>query len=347
MKTILVTGGCGFIGSNFVRYALNTGDCRVVNLDALTYAGNYANLDDVASNPRYVFAHGRIEDIAMVDAVIKKEGITQVVHFAAESHVDRSIMNALPFTQTNVLGTHALLEAAKANRIEKFIHISTDEVYGSLGATGMFTESSPLEPNSPYSASKAGSDMMVNAYVKTFGFPACVVRCSNNYGPYQFPEKLIPLVITNAMEDQPIPVYGDGMNVRDWIYVADFCAAIMTVLQQGRPGEVYNVGCNSEKNNLEVIQAILACLRKPDSLITFVPDRLGHDRRYAMDAAKLRAALGWKPRCSFAEGIAATVAWYVANKPWWQRIKTGEYAAYYAAQYGRNNVQPGGRANQP
>jgi dTDP-glucose 4,6-dehydratase len=256
-----------------------------------------------------------------------------VVHFAAETHVDRSIMNSLPFSKTNVLGTHALLDAAKSNNIEKFIHISTDEVYGSLGPSGLFTEDSRITPNSPYSASKAGSDLLVYSYIKTFGFPATIVRCSNNYGPYQFPEKLIPLVTTNAMEDKTIPVYGDGMNVRDWIYVEDFCSAIFSILEKGRSGEVYNVGCNSEKNNLEVIRTILACLNKPESLITFVADRLGHDRRYAMDAAKLRKELGWTPRYKFEEGIQKTVTWYVENGNWWKRIKSGEYKQYYTEMY--------------
>jgi dTDP-glucose 4,6-dehydratase len=288
MKKILVTGGCGFIGSNFIRYVLQNSEYTVVNLDALTYAGNYENLRDMTADPRYRFVHGSIEDIDFVNALLIQEHITHVVHFAAETHVDRSIMNSLPFSKTNVLGTHALLDAAKSNNIEKFIHISTDEVYGSLGPSGLFTEDSRITPNSPYSASKAGSDLLVYSYIKTFGFPATIVRCSNNYVPYQFLEKLIPLVTTNAMEDNTIPVYGDGMNVRDWIYVEDFCSAIFSILEKGRSGEVYNVGCNSEKNNLEVIRTILACLNKPESLITFVADRLGHDRRYAMDAAKLR-----------------------------------------------------------
>ncbi len=328
---ILVTGGCGFIGSNFVRYLLDRYDHEVVNLDALTYAGNLENLREFESDERYDFVHGRIEDRKTVEAAV--DGVDIVVHFAAESHVDRSITDAQPFIQTNIAGTQVLIDVCRAANVKRFIHVSTDEVYGSLGAQGHFTEQTPLAPNSPYSASKAASDLLVRAAVKTHGFPGIITRCSNNYGPYQFPEKLIPLCITNALEDKPLPVYGRGSNVRDWIYVTDHCAALDAVMRQGAVGEVYNIGGEAERANIDVVKTILRILEKPDSLITFVDDRPGHDARYAMDIRKVRGAIGWSPSVSFEEGLDFTVGWYLTNKAWWRRVKTGEYREYYRRTY--------------
>src|SRR5208283_2403378 len=323
VKTLLVTGGCGFIGSNFVRYVLDQHkDIRVINFDALTYAGNPDNLADIKA-PRYEFVRGDITSGADVAAVMKKTQL--VVHFAAESHVDRSIEGPEVFSRTNTLGTQILLDHARANGVERFVHVSTDEVYGSLGKEGYFTEESVLAPNSPYSASKAGSDLLVRAYYHTFGFPGIITRCSNNYGPYQFPEKLIPLMITNALEDKPLPVYGDGMNVRDWLYVEDHCRAIDAVLRQGQAGEVYNIGGHNEWHNIDIVKIVLKELGKPESLISFVEDRLGHDRRYAIDASKIKRELGWEPKVQFEEGIKATIDWYLKNKTWISRIKTGTY----------------------
>ena len=291
-QSVLVTGGAGFIGSNFVRLLIESRpDLRVINLDALTYAGNLENLAGLEDHEGYTFLKGDIcrpEDVAGALAACGDPAQTAVVHFAAESHVDRSIESGLPFVQTNVLGTQVLLDAARSAGVERFVHVSTDEVYGSLGDTGYFTETTPLAPNSPYSASKTSSDLLVRAAVKTHGFPALITRCSNNYGPYQFPEKLIPLMIANASEDRELPVYGDGMNVRDWLYVQDHCEAILAVLERGRPGEVYNIGGNNEYPNLEIVKGILRALDKPESLIRFVKDRPGHDRRYAIDASKIR-----------------------------------------------------------
>ncbi|MCK4810125.1 MAG: dTDP-glucose 4,6-dehydratase [Candidatus Omnitrophica bacterium] len=335
MKNILITGGCGFIGSNFIHYMLNNYDYKIINLDALTYAGNLENLKSIEGNPNYKFIKGRIEDRKLVSNLIKEEGISFIVHFAAESHVDRSITDSIPFIKTNIVGTHVLLEAAKENNIEKFIHISTDEVYGSLGPTGVFTELTPIQPNSPYSASKASSDLLVRSYVETFKFPATIVRCTNNYGPYQFPEKYIPLTISNVLDNQPIPLYGDGLNVRDWIYTEDFCRAIDVVLHKGRIGEVYNAGGNSEETNINIAKIILKHLNKPKSLITYVKDRLGHDRRYAMDITKIKNELGWQLKYKFEEGIEKTIEWYRQNKGWWMKIKSGEYLNYYKKMYGQ------------
>jgi dTDP-glucose 4,6-dehydratase len=332
MTTLLVTGGCGFIGSNFVRHVLADEAVRVVNLDALTYAGNPANLAGLEAHPRYRFVKGDITDRECVRAAMR--GAQAVVHFAAESHVDRSIQDSGPFVRTNVIGTQVLLDAAREFGVEKFVHIGTDEVYGSLGLTGAFTEATPLSPNSPYSASKAGSDLLVQAYHHTFGLPAVITRCSNNYGPYQFPEKLIPLFICNLMADQPVPVYGDGQQVRDWIHVRDHCAAVEAVWRKGRAGEVYNVGGRSEKTNLELTHQLLALLGKPRTLIRHVTDRLGHDRRYAIDCSKIEGELGWRPRVSFEDGLRETVRWYQDNQEWVRRVRSGEYRSYYARQYG-------------
>jgi dTDP-glucose 4,6-dehydratase len=334
MAALLVTGGCGFIGSNLVRYLLETEPgVTVVNFDALTYAGNLANLADLAGHPRYRFVRGDITDRHAVRAAFE-QGVRGVVHLAAESHVDRSIHDSGPFVRTNVLGTQVLLDAAREFRVERFIHVSTDEVYGSLGPAGAFTEETPLAPNSPYAASKAASDLLVRSYVHTFGLPAVITRCSNNYGPYQFPEKLIPLFITNLLRDQPVPVYGDGQNVRDWIHVRDHCAAVAAVWRQGRPGEVYNIGGRSEKTNLELTSALLESLGKPRSLIRFVADRPGHDRRYAIDCAKIERELGWRPTVAFEQGLCDTIAWYQANAAWVSQVRSGEYLAYYEKQYG-------------
>ncbi len=330
---LLVTGGAGFIGSNFIRYMLkHHPDYRVVNVDALTYAGNLENLQSVENHPNYSFVRADITDIAMMDALIG-QGIDVIVNFAAESHVDRSITDPSVFVRTNVLGTQVLLDAAKKYKVSKFVQISTDEVYGSLGATGLFTEETPLMPNSPYSASKAGGDLLVRAYHVTYGLPVNITRCSNNYGPYQFPEKLIPLMLSKALADEGLPVYGDGMNVRDWLYVEDHCSAIDLVIHQGRNGEVYNIGGNNERTNLEIVRTMLKQLGKPESLITFVQDRPGHDRRYGIDSSKTMKELGWKPKYSFENGIQETIDWYLNNKEWWTRIQTGAYQDYYTKQY--------------
>ena len=332
MKRMLVTGGCGFIGSNFVKYILAKGpDHEVVNYDALTYAGNLENLADVENHPRYRFVKGDICDEAAVEKAM--QGVDVVVNFAAESHVDRSIMDPGIFVRVNVLGTQILLHTAKKRGVSRYVQISTDEVYGSLGPTGLFTEETPLAPNSPYSASKTAADLFVRAYYHTFGFPGIITRCSNNYGPYQFPEKLIPLFISNAMADKPLPLYGDGMNVRDWIYVEDHCSAIEAVVERGKPGEVYNIGGNNELANVTITKEILKQLGKPESLIQFVKDRPGHDRRYAIDSNKIQRELGWRPKVSPPEGMARTVKWYVENRRWWERIKTGENQKYYDHLY--------------
>ncbi len=334
MNRVLVTGGAGFIGSNFVRYILDGHpDAEVVNIDALTYAGNLENLREVASNPRYQFVKGDICDRACVASVIREHAIDTIVHFAAESHVDRSIMDAGVFIQTNVGGTQVLLESARASQIERFVHVSTDEVYGSLGSTGKFSETTPIHPNSPYAASKAGSDLLALAYHHTFNLPVLVTRCSNNYGPYQFPEKLIPLMIINALHDKQLPVYGDGLNVRDWLHVRDHCAAIDLVMRKGRVGEVYNIGGNNEWKNIDIVKLILKHLGKPESLISFVKDRPGHDRRYAMDASKIMAELGWAPAYTFESGIGDTIAWYQEHTRWWENVISGEYKDYYRQMY--------------
>ncbi|HEY1188782.1 MAG TPA: dTDP-glucose 4,6-dehydratase [Gemmata sp.] len=335
MQTVLVTGGCGFIGSNFVRHLLTTDpSVRVVNFDALTYAGNLANLSDVAGHPRYTFIKGDVTDRDAVRAAMQA-GVTDVIHFAAESHVDRSIQDSGPFLRTNVLGTQVLLDAAREFRVSKYVQVSTDEVYGSLGATGFFTEETPLHPNSPYSASKAGADLLVQAYQHTFGLNAVITRCSNNYGPYQFPEKLIPLFVTNLLADQQVPVYGDGQQVRDWIHVLDHCRGVEAAWRQGASGAVYNFGGRCEMTNLDLTRLLLKLLSKPDALIKYVADRPGHDRRYAIDCAKAERELGWAPQVSFDRGLAETIDWYRAHADWIATIKNKDYLSYYEKQYGK------------
>jgi len=335
MRPILVTGGCGFIGSNFVRYALDADPAvRVVNFDLLTYAGNPANLADLADHPRYRFVRGDVADREAVRRVVGG-GVEAILHFAAESHVDRSIHDTGPFVRTNILGTQVLLDAAREFGVPRYVQVSTDECYGSLGPTGAFTEETPLAPNSPYAASKAAADLLVRSYVHTFGLPALITRCSNNYGPYQFPEKLIPLFITNLVRDEPVPVYGDGQNVRDWVHVRDHCAAVYRVWRDGRPGEVYNIGGRCERTNLELTHALLDAVGKPRSLIRFVKDRPGHDRRYAIDCTKIERELDWRPRIPFEQGLRDTVRWYREHEDWVARIRTGEYLTYYERQYGQ------------
>jgi len=333
-KRVLVTGGAGFIGSNLVRFLLaNTDNVGVVNLDALTYAGNLENLADVAGDTRYTFVHADIRDPRAVFAACRDHGVDAIAHLAAESHVDRSITGPAAFVETNVVGTLNLLEAARECRVGRFLHVSTDEVYGSLGATGFFTEETPLDPRSPYSASKAASDHLASAFGHTYGLPVVITRCSNNYGPYQFPEKMIPLMINNARQDKPLPVYGDGSNVRDWIFVEDHCRALWAVLTRGRPGGVYNIGGNSERTNLQVVQTILRRMGKPERLIKFVKDRPGHDFRYAIDAARIRTELGWSPSLNFDEGLARTMDWYLSHTAWLDHVVSGEYQKYYEAMY--------------
>ena len=331
---ILVTGGAGFIGSNLLYYLMETyPDYQLINLDRLTYAGNLENLKGLEGKPNYRFVKGDITDRQFLEPLFQ-EGLDGVMHLAAESHVDRSIEQPDIFVMTNVLGTQVLLDLARKYKVPRFLHVSTDEVYGSLGPTGYFTEETPLAPNSPYSASKTGSDLLVRAAYHTFGQNVVVTRCSNNYGPYQFPEKLIPLMISNALEDKELPVYGDGMNIRDWLYVKDHCQAIETVFHNGKPGEVYNIGANNEKSNIEIVKLILNALGKPESLIKYVKDRPGHDRRYAIDAEKIKKELGWEPRIKFEDGIKQTINWYLENRSWWQRIKSGDYQHYYEKMYG-------------
>lgn len=331
---LLVTGGAGFIGSNFVLYMLQQHpDYKIINVDSLTYAGNLENLKSIENHPNYTFSKTDITDAKAIDALFQ-QGIDVVVNFAAESHVDRSILDPEVFVKTNVLGTQVLLDAAKKYGVTKFVQVSTDEVYGTLGETGLFTEETPLTPNSPYSASKAGGDLLVRAYHETFGLPVNITRCSNNYGPYQFLEKLIPLMISRALNDQALPIYGDGLNIRDWLYVEDHCSAIDLVIHKGRVGEVYNIGGNNERTNLHIVKNILAELNKPESLITYVQDRPGHDRRYGIDPTKITQELGWKPKHNFETGIKETIQWYLNNKEWWTRIQSGEYQDYYAKQYG-------------
>jgi dTDP-glucose 4,6-dehydratase len=334
---LLVTGGAGFIGSNFVRLRRRTHPSdKLVVLDALTYAGNLESLADV---PGFQFVHGDICDGALVERTLAEHRIDAVVHFAAESHVDRSILGPGAFVQTNVVGTATLLEKARAAKVARFLHVSTDEVYGDLGPKDpAFTEKTPIAPRSPYSASKAGSDHLVRAYFETYRFPTLITRCSNNYGPYQFPEKLIPLMILNAMADQSLPVYGDGMNVRDWIHVEDHCAGIARVLDAGKDGEVYNLGGRSERPNLEIVRTILSALGKPESLIRYVTDRPGHDRRYAIDDAKIERELGWVRTHSLAEGLTSTIEWYRTHEPWWQAVRSGEYRTWYERNYGRRGA---------
>jgi len=334
MSKILVTGGAGFIGSNFIRLLLEKTDYEVVNVDALTYAGNLENLRGVDSDARYSFTLGDIADREAMTAVFDSHRPDHVVHFAAESHVDRSVLDASDFVRTNVMGTQVLLDVARQHELPRFVHVSTDEVYGSLGPTGLFTEETPLQPNSPYSASKTGSDLLVRAAFHTHGFEVVTTRCSNNYGPYQFPEKLIPLMIANALEGKKLPIYGDGKNVRDWIHVVDHCEGILMVLEKGVAGEVYNLGGNAERENLAVVKQILSALGKGEEMIEYVTDRPGHDRRYAMDISKIGEELGWSPRFSFEEGLDETVRWYKENEQWWQRVRSGVYRDYYERWYG-------------
>ena len=319
---ILVTGGAGFIGSNFIHYMLGKHpDDNLINLDLLTYAGNIHNLDDVKDNPHYHFVKGNIVNRELVTHLVHEFNIDHIVNFAAESHVDRSILHPEVFVETNVQGTLALLDVAKREGVEKFLQVSTDEVYGTLGATGYFTEESPLQPNSPYSASKASADMMVRAYYETYGLNVNITRCSNNYGPYQFPEKLIPLMTSNGMEGKDLPIYGNGKNIRDWLYVSDHCQAIDLVLRDGKPGEIYNVGGHNERTNNEIVHLIVDNLGISEDHIKYVKDRLGHDKRYAIDPTKIETELGWKPEYTFDTGIVKTIDWYKNNEDWWQPLK--------------------------
>ncbi|MDB5320925.1 MAG: spsJ [Phycisphaerales bacterium] len=341
MRTLLVTGAAGFIGSNFVRMLLDRGEqVKLVAFDKLTYAGNLANLSDLLKRhpDKLVFVRGDICDAKAVEAVWDQQGVTEVVHFAAESHVDRSILGSGPFVQANAVGTQVLLDVAKAKGVEKFLYVSTDEVYGTLPEDRpeiKFTEETPLQPNSPYSASKAAGDCLVRSYFHTFHLPVLTTRCSNNYGPYHFPEKLIPLFVTNLMEGKKVPLYGDGKNIRDWLYVEDHCDAIWTVLNRGRFGEVYNVGGNNEITNLVITETLIREMgRKWDDCVTYVKDRPGHDRRYAIDASKIENELGWSPKYRFEEAIKTTIQWYRDNESWWRAIKSGEYLKYYESQYG-------------
>ena len=338
MSTILVTGAAGFIGSNFVRLLLRErGEVRVIALDALTYAGNLHNLADSSENPRYTFVRGDICDQTVLEPLFAA-GLDAVVNFAAETHVDRSIHGATAFVHANILGVQTMLDLTRTYEVPRFLQVSTDEVYGSLGETGKFTEATPLAPNSPYSASKASADMLVQAYHHTFGLPTLITRCSNNYGPYQFPEKLIPLFVTNLLEGRKVPLYGDGLNVRDWVHVDDHCEAILAVLEKATPGSVYNIGGDRELPNIEIARRILSHLERDENWIEYVTDRPGHDRRYAMDIRRIAADLGWRPRVDFERGIADTIDWYVANEDWWRRIKTGEYQTYYEKQYGPGGI---------
>ena len=319
---ILVTGGAGFIGSNFIHYMLEKHpDDNLINLDLLTYAGNIHNLDDVKDNPHYHFVKGNIVNRELVTHLVHEFNIDHIVNFAAESHVDRSILHPEVFVETNVQGTLALLDVAKKEGVAKFLQVSTDEVYGTLGASGYFTEESPLQPNSPYSASKASADMMVRAYYETYGLNVNITRCSNNYGPYQFPEKLIPLMTSNGMEGKDLPIYGNGKNIRDWLYVSDHCQAIDLVLRNGKPGEVYNVGGHNERTNNEIVHLIVDNLGISEDHIKYVKDRLGHDKRYAIDPTKIETELGWKPEYTFDTGIVKTIDWYKDNETWWKPLK--------------------------
>jgi dTDP-glucose 4,6-dehydratase len=333
-KNILVTGGAGFIGSNFINHILEShDDYFIVNIDKLTYAGNLENLKPSESKSNYRFIKGDICNHEIVDYIFNKYSIKYVINFAAESHVDRSILGSEIFYRTNVIGTNVLLEASRRYNIEKFLQISTDEVYGSLGDTGLFSESTPLSPNSPYSSSKTAADMMAMAFYHTYGLPVVITRCSNNYGPLQFPEKLIPLMIINALHNKKLPIYGDGLNVRDWIYVIDHNKAAELVFEKGKVGEVYNVGASREMKNIEIVKLILSKLGKDESLIEYVKDRPGHDRRYAIDSSKIQNELGWKPTFEFEEAMSSTVEWYLNNKKWWERIISGEYQKYYEQLY--------------
>lgn len=355
MPTILVTGGCGFIGSNFVLMARRLGWGRIINLDCLTYAANLANLESLSSDPNYIFVKGSIGDRPFVGQVLEQHQPDAIINFAAESHVDRSILNPETFIETNIMGTHRLLEATldywqkltpDKKQTFRFLHVSTDEVYGSLAPTDpAFAETTPYDPRSPYSASKAASDHLVSAYHHTYNLPTLITNCSNNYGPYQFPEKLIPLIILNCLNHKPLPIYGDGQNIRDWLYVTDHCDAIYTVLQSGKIGETYNIGGETERTNLQVVETICGLLDelKPEtdfsyrSLITFVKDRLGHDRRYAVDCRKIKTELGWSPKQNFSEGIKNTIEWYLQNQAWVNSVCSGEYREWLALNYQNQN----------
>lgn len=319
---IIVTGGAGFIGSNFVRHMLHTYPTyKIINLDLLTYAGNKDSLADVMDNPNHVFVEGNITDRQLLDQLIQEHDVDGIINFAAESHVDRSILNPEVFVETNIQGTLTLLNAARKHNLKKYVQVSTDEVYGSLGAEGYFTEDTPLAPNSPYSASKAGADMLVRSYFETYSMDVNITRCSNNYGPFHFPEKLIPLMITNAMDQKELPIYGDGENIRDWLHVTDHCAAIDLVFHNGKSGEVYNVGGHNERTNNQIVDLIVERLNVSSDLVKYVEDRLGHDRRYAIDPAKLETELGWKPKYTFDTGIIETIDWYLTNEAWWRPLK--------------------------
>lgn len=347
MKNILVTGGAGFIGSNFVKHMLSTYEYHIINLDLLTYAGNLENLKDIEKHPNHVFVKGDIRDRELINSLFEKYDIDTVVNFAAESHVDRSIEDPEIFLSTNVFGTQVLLDIAKSywkvrpndkycseyKEGVKYLQVSTDEVYGTLGKTGLFTEETSLAPNSPYSASKTSADLFVRAYHETFGMPVNITRCSNNYGPYQFPEKLIPLMINNCLNDKELPVYGDGMQIRDWLHVKDHCTGIDTVLHKGEVGEVYNIGGNNEKANIEIVKLIISNLRKTEELIKYVQDRPGHDRRYAIDNSKITRELGWSPSYTFEQGIKETIEWYLMNEEWMNKIVSGQYMNYYTDMY--------------
>lgn len=331
---VLVTGGAGFIGANFIRWVLKNRDWEIINLDKLTYAGNLENLKGLEDNPRYEFVQGDVCDSKLVNDLMKQ--VDYVVHFAAESHVDRSVLEPGVFITTNVVGTQVMLQAALENKIKRFHHVSTDEVYGALDLDGVekFNENTPYAPHSPYSASKASSDHLVRAYGDTFGLEYTITNCSNNYGPYQFPEKMIPLFVANAREDKPLPIYGDGEYIRDYLYVDDHCEAIVLVLEKGKPQETYCVGGDSERSINQMAETILKSLKKPESLMTFVKDRPGHDRRYAIDHSKITKELGWKPRVTFGEGIEKTIKWNLDNADWIQNILSGKYQKYYEKQYG-------------
>ncbi len=331
---VLVTGGCGFIGSNLVRYLRQVRPSwKLINLDKLTYAGNLENLKELEGDDKHVFIRGDINDKQMLAQLFATHAIDSVMHLAAESHVDRSILGPEEFIVANVLGTQILLEAARAAKVKRFLQVSTDEVYGSLGPTGAFSETSPLQPSSPYSASKTSADLIALAWHHTFGMDVVVTRCSNNYGSFQFPEKLIPLMVDNAFKDKPLPVYGDGANVRDWLHVEDHCSALLVALEKGKAGEVYNIGGNSERQNIQIVKRILQLTGKTEALIKYVKDRPGHDRRYAIDPTKIRTELGWTPKHTFEAGLESTVKWYLDNRGWVDRVTTGAYRAYFETQY--------------
>ncbi len=341
MRNILVTGGAGFIGSNFIKYVLKNFDYNIINFDKLTYAGNLENLSDIETDKRYTFIKGDICNENQVEECIKKYKVDAIVNFAAESHVDRSILGAREFIITNILGTQVLLDAVKKFSIEKFLQVSTDEVYGSLPEDQKeikFTEKTPLDPSSPYSASKASADLLCIAYFRTHKLPVLITRCSNNYGPYQFPEKLIPLMIAKALNNEKLPVYGDGMNIRDWLYVEDHCSAICKVLEFGKFGEIYNIGGNNEWHNIDIVRLILNKLSKSEDLILFVKDRPGHDRRYAIDSTKIKNELNWEPKHKFEDGIDKTIKWYIENQNWWKKVMSGEYLKYYELNYSQKIV---------